>query len=568
MPESRDVSRFWRSEPMDYIECDVPQGQGYCCDNDCDCGINPIEYGAGLVYISDEVVEFRRDALTRELLREKLSRVSGGGYIPVASYEPILICEKAASARGLDTEVAAADAKTFWTEGKVPLRATPSSNTPQEASSESAPVTSPEDSHSAVPPEPLAEPPAFAPPEASASFVDDSPGASQNGMASEQSADQKLPDSVEQSTSTASDSDMGQVHDQSASSQDPEHASAPSEDPKPENDAFSQAMETADYQSDNRVSDVTAIGPPPSFAAPPQSQDPMPQDPAQEDSVSAQDIASAYADGPLAELAAKMAADQNPSQQAPETTHQGAPEKKKGKTTQIRSPFLEPESEDSEEPETVASFAEETGEKPRKKNKLGLIIGISAAAVLLLLAVGAFLIWQLLSVPDLQPDSVSKPESVVPSSEMSSSGSGPAEDQPPVGSDEQSNPEYELAAEKPQRPSPAGSLPETSPPVLKSSFFGRAYDFRDAAYHGSIRFSEVSGNGGSYRQTVSSDNSDKVYNVSGTFVYTDSRITFRPNGANTEVLWELEKLSDTRATFFDPRKTNRAASRVFLEAVR
>jgi len=38
---------------------------------------------------------------------------------------PILVCEEGAKLRGLDLEVAAADAKYWWETGLAPLRATP-----------------------------------------------------------------------------------------------------------------------------------------------------------------------------------------------------------------------------------------------------------------------------------------------------------------------------------------------------------------------------------------------------------------------------------------------------------
>lgn len=52
--------------------------------------------------------------------------IAGAGVLA-----PILVCEQGARARGLDLEVAAADAKYWWETGLAPLRATPLSGTPE-----------------------------------------------------------------------------------------------------------------------------------------------------------------------------------------------------------------------------------------------------------------------------------------------------------------------------------------------------------------------------------------------------------------------------------------------------
>jgi len=45
--------------------------------------------------------------------------------LPPGTSSPILMCEQGAKLRGLDLEVAAADAKYWWETGLVPLRVTP-----------------------------------------------------------------------------------------------------------------------------------------------------------------------------------------------------------------------------------------------------------------------------------------------------------------------------------------------------------------------------------------------------------------------------------------------------------
>ncbi len=111
---------------MDYIECERIQNAGYCADNDCNCSLTPLPQGGGYLYISEEVVEFRKDALSLAEVQEKLGRLTcDGEYISINKYAPILVCEISAFRRNLDLAVAKEDAKMFWREGKVPLRATP-----------------------------------------------------------------------------------------------------------------------------------------------------------------------------------------------------------------------------------------------------------------------------------------------------------------------------------------------------------------------------------------------------------------------------------------------------------
>lgn len=111
---------------MKYIECEGAQGVGYCSDNDCPCTVTPINEGTGFLFISPQVVEFRKDALTREEIKLKIApAIENGEYIPISDYEPILICHKGAKMRNLDLDVAAEDAKMWWGNHRVPLRPTP-----------------------------------------------------------------------------------------------------------------------------------------------------------------------------------------------------------------------------------------------------------------------------------------------------------------------------------------------------------------------------------------------------------------------------------------------------------
>jgi hypothetical protein len=111
---------------LEFIECEKIQGVGYCSDNECSCTLTQLSSGGGYIYISPEVAEFRKDALSLVEVKIKLEQQSQAGeYISVSKYAPILVCEIAAQKRNLDMAIAKADAQMFWREGRVPLRATP-----------------------------------------------------------------------------------------------------------------------------------------------------------------------------------------------------------------------------------------------------------------------------------------------------------------------------------------------------------------------------------------------------------------------------------------------------------
>jgi len=118
---------------MRYIEVPPanPGQDGICSDNECPCG-SPgarIPRGTGYMYISKAVVEFRKDALTVDEVQAKIQMVEKQmmGFVLFAqdTVSPTLMCEQGARKRGLDLEVAAADAKYWWETGYVPLHETP-----------------------------------------------------------------------------------------------------------------------------------------------------------------------------------------------------------------------------------------------------------------------------------------------------------------------------------------------------------------------------------------------------------------------------------------------------------
>ncbi len=115
-----------------YFECTRPSGDGTCSDNDCPCG-HPganIPRGTGYFYISKELVEMRRDALSIDELQKKVLKMQNGiGATALTAgsgvFMPILMCEMGANKRGINKEVASDDARHWWKTGLAPLRPTP-----------------------------------------------------------------------------------------------------------------------------------------------------------------------------------------------------------------------------------------------------------------------------------------------------------------------------------------------------------------------------------------------------------------------------------------------------------
>ena len=114
---------------MKYFEVPRPSGDGLCSDNDCPCPEVKIPRGSGYIYVSQKAVEFRRDAPTVEELKIKLKLIKASSPFAVTvilrTASAILMCEQGAKLRGIDLEIAAADANHWWKTGLAPLRATP-----------------------------------------------------------------------------------------------------------------------------------------------------------------------------------------------------------------------------------------------------------------------------------------------------------------------------------------------------------------------------------------------------------------------------------------------------------
>ncbi len=118
--------------PAGYFEVPLPDGDGVCSDEECICGGVVIARGSGYLYVDRETVDFRGNAPSVEQARAKEERVRSqmGDLDEVAAVmhgrtTALLVCEQSARRKGIDLEVAAADARHWWETGQAPLRATP-----------------------------------------------------------------------------------------------------------------------------------------------------------------------------------------------------------------------------------------------------------------------------------------------------------------------------------------------------------------------------------------------------------------------------------------------------------
>jgi len=108
------------------FEVSRPVDDGSCSDNTCGCGFPgaTIPVGTGYLFVSPEVVDFRRDARSEADAMRKIEALPGLVPDPKAIATPILMCDQAASARGFDKEHAAGVAREWWRTGRVPLEPT------------------------------------------------------------------------------------------------------------------------------------------------------------------------------------------------------------------------------------------------------------------------------------------------------------------------------------------------------------------------------------------------------------------------------------------------------------
>jgi hypothetical protein len=136
---------------MDYFQVSEarPGADAICSDNDCPCGWPgaTIPRGTGYLYVSPTVAEFRSDARTEWEATQKINRLREAAplvFVDQNVAAPTLMCEQGAVKRGLDLEVAAADARYWWQTGMVPLRPTPLAVVPAASPPEPAPAQEPE----------------------------------------------------------------------------------------------------------------------------------------------------------------------------------------------------------------------------------------------------------------------------------------------------------------------------------------------------------------------------------------------------------------------------------------
>jgi hypothetical protein len=134
-PKGQYPSNETEYEPTEYFQDKSwsPTRVGFCSDNNCPCPEVKIPPGQGYLYISPEIVDFRRQFRTdavalaeMERRRDKAARDQPGAVVNwLVRIGPIMVCEQAAKLRGLDLGIAAEDAKRWWKTGKIPLRPTP-----------------------------------------------------------------------------------------------------------------------------------------------------------------------------------------------------------------------------------------------------------------------------------------------------------------------------------------------------------------------------------------------------------------------------------------------------------
>jgi hypothetical protein len=120
-----------KASRIEFFEFSRPRGDGLCSDDACPCdpgGFGDIiPRGTGYLWISSQVVEFHRGALSKEAAIQKYKAANpelAGARVIVRGYGPVLMCRIGAEQLGIDLKAAAADAEFWWETGLVPLRPT------------------------------------------------------------------------------------------------------------------------------------------------------------------------------------------------------------------------------------------------------------------------------------------------------------------------------------------------------------------------------------------------------------------------------------------------------------
>jgi hypothetical protein len=115
-----------------YFEVPVTRETFLCSDRECSClGHDVLTAGKnGYLFISPEVVITRSQYPSWCDMLAHLQEVKGqsGAGMMVVDVNPLFMCEEGARQRGLDLEIAAADAENWVKVGLCPLRSTPSAS--------------------------------------------------------------------------------------------------------------------------------------------------------------------------------------------------------------------------------------------------------------------------------------------------------------------------------------------------------------------------------------------------------------------------------------------------------
>ncbi len=433
---------------MEHIECEDIKGVKYCSDNDCPCTLTEIPPGKGYLYISKQVVDYRRDALTQAELKKKLApTIQRGENVSISEYEPILMCELGANNRHLDMIVAAEDAEHWWKTHTAPLRETPLT------------------------------------PEYRKEFAKPTP--------------------------------------------EPSAPTSP-EDPQTENSYKIAKNGLTEAKNDENI--ITQPKP-------------------EIDNVSTEDVVSQFAGTPLAEMAAKMEDEDDSSTDPFSATDTAVP----SNTLSINWANMNDDVIESPPPPVIH----------KKKSSKPLIISLILIVLLGIIGGIVFFLYKTMKV-EKQITLKQEQIEVEVRNEISIPVEKPIVEEIPEKKEELEKEEKVVEKEV------IKNKPVEKPPaiLLTQAFFQFNYLFEDNNYYGSIKFNDISTSDGKYKQEVHPKGINKVYHVTGSLSYTNNQIVFFPNGANTEIIWQVQSLNSNEksAIFYDPKIENRDEAIISLTA--
>jgi len=524
---------------LDYILFDRPAGDGLCADNECPCNLTPIPQGKGYIYVSPEVIDFRKDALSQTELQAKLAPYTEKNeYIPASRYEPMLICEQAAIRRNLDIEVAANDAREWWETGKVPLRITPQNYRDQSSPLEPQPSVGESDNKGVTDNQPF--PDAIFPDSVgNASFVDDTPAQEQNFV----NAIPDTPPPAENMPFPDDDFSGG-------------NARFVEDAPQPSEDAFQSTSEPSSIHGSSSLEE-TVIGNADFAPAKPdenqQEESQINLSPYDEPDES-ESSGSSFVDKIVAEQGLKIFDEQKKKEEPPRASI--SPESIKNPYAEKKGPPVEPKLSPAATP------------RPKKKGIHPAILWSGIVLTLILAGVSvSFLLFSLASerqsdnAKELEKEPVNAIDSMLAMDLNSDGGEmeeGEESSSPPVQTKKEDNKNSKVLVNKEDTKTTSGRI--------SRSFFTRAYAFVDTPYRGVIRFSDLSSEGGRYYQEVKIGEKNKIYKVRGSFTFSNDRIQFNPDAAENDVMWQLKSgaAGGEESIFFDPHKKGGDVSDISL----